>query len=75
MVKFIQVESSSISEIAYDKEKSILYVRFTNCRLYSYQDVPQDVYTCLFNAESIGRFFASQIKNKFVFKELEGEPV
>lgn len=74
MLQFNKVESSSIDEVAYDEEKRILYVRFNNCRLYSYQDVPLDVFDFLLKAESVGRFFASQIKNRYTTKELEGEP-
>lgn len=74
MLKFTKVESSSIDEVAYDSKKEILYVRFTNCRLYSYDKVPEDFFIALINAESVGRLFATQIKNRFDFTELSEEP-
>ena len=37
----------------------------TSNRLYVYQDVPQEVYDGLAAAESAGRYYGQNIKNKF----------
>jgi hypothetical protein len=68
-IEFIQVESSMIEEIAYHDNK--LYVRFHNGNLYSYADVPKELFDEMFNAESIGKFFSANIKKEFPFTKLE----
>lgn len=57
------IASSSISEAGYDVSSSKLYVRFSSGKLYSYSDVPLDVASAFFAAESQGKFLNSVIKS------------
>ncbi len=69
----LPVISSNIREIghtAIDGEKGELYLRFNNGSLFSYTDVPEDVYQQLRIADSVGKFYHSEIRGKF-----EGKPV
>lgn len=72
-MEFTQVISTTVAEVAY--EKDTLYIRFTNGRLYKYDDVPKELYHNLINAESIGKFFHGYIKRNFVCTELPRETV
>ena len=59
-----QVESSNIKSIGWNEDK--LYVRFKSSeRLYCYQGVKKDLYEAFLNAESKGRFFCENVKNKY----------
>lgn len=59
------VKSSNIAEIGYDNDNQTLGVKFKNGSHYVYSEVPEDKHINLMNAESIGRFFHSQIKGQF----------
>jgi hypothetical protein len=72
-MEFTPVESSAIAEVAHHNRK--LYIRFTNGRLYSYDDVPKDTYNNLINAESIGKYFHHYIQKNYACTQLAEEPV
>ena len=55
--------SSMLSEIAYDEPT--LRVTFTKGGIYSYADVPKDVWESFVSAESAGKFFLANIKGKY----------
>lgn len=63
-------ESSVIREIEYHPERSLLEIRIEpdnsdQSRVYLYQDVPKAIYKEFINANSKGKYFNSEIKNKF----------
>ena len=59
----VPVESSNIAEIGYDVFASLLHVRFkTSAALYTYYDVPVDVYRSFMARASKGAYFAKYIK-------------
>jgi hypothetical protein len=61
-----QKASSFMKRWAYNAAKKTLTVEMiTSNRLYVYQDVPQEVYDGLAAAESAGRYYGQNIKNKF----------
>lgn len=57
--------SSMISEFDYDSDEKLLTLTFTKGGKYQYEDVLKDVYEGLLNAESIGKYFLANIKNKY----------
>lgn len=60
------VVSSNISDIGYDAETETLYVTFRNSGLtYSYEKVPAGEYSMLERADSVGGYFANNIKNQY----------
>lgn len=58
------VVSSQIASVGYSPETKELRVLFSkNGALYSYSDVPEDVFDNLVNAASVGQTFAATVKN------------
>ena len=74
------IVSSNISEAGFvaDKKKKVvsgkLYVKFSNGTFYMYNDVPETVANGFFEAESAGKFFFANIRNKFKTVRLEDAP-
>lgn len=66
------VKSSNITGIAHEEKTNKLYVQFSNGSLYSYDDVPKELFGQLRVANSTGRFFMVFIKGKYVTEKLKG---
>jgi len=66
-----EVESSSIKSVAYDKEESKMWLRFKSDALYEYQGVELQVAKDLVSAESKGKFFHENIKNKYPYTKID----
>ena len=64
-VTMFSVESSTIISIGYSEEKKELHIIFNGSHEYVYRDVPADLWQQFREAESVGRFFAQNIKKKF----------
>jgi hypothetical protein len=60
----VPILSSNLSAMGYDPVNGELQVQFMNGRIYSYQNVPPDLYDGLVNAPSKGTFFAQTIRNQ-----------
>lgn len=58
-------DSSMIQEIEYDDDSKILTVTFSKSSKYEYYNVSKEIYEGLINAESIGKYFAANIKGKY----------
>lgn len=63
----IKVDSSNLKEVGYDHHKRELKVVFHSYpgRLYTFYNVPARVYKELMEAESIGSYFARNIRNRY----------
>ena len=59
------VPSSVIESIDYDTASARLFVAFNGGRIYSYDDVPAAAYEAFVAAESKGRFFNAEIKDRY----------
>jgi hypothetical protein len=57
------VQSSSIAEIGF--EDGVLEIMFRTNRVYQYFDVPAQVHQALISAESIGRYFNENIRDRY----------
>jgi hypothetical protein len=57
--------SSNIARLSYDDEKGNLMIEFRSGKMYRYYDVPMEIWTGLISADSVGRFFNSNIRGKF----------
>jgi lysyl-tRNA synthetase class 2 len=64
----VQVESEAVAEIDYDAGRSILFVRFAHGGWYSYFAVPAHVHHAFVSAESHGRFFHEQIRDRYPYR-------
>jgi len=63
--KWISVESSFISDIAYYEPLKILEVRFKNGQIYGFGDVPKKVFEDFMEAKSKGEFFNKVVKKNY----------
>jgi lysyl-tRNA synthetase class 2 len=68
----MDVESTAISEIDYDARRTKLLVRFRSGEAYVYVGVPADVCRSFVEADSKGRFFQQQIRDRYPFNRLGG---
>jgi hypothetical protein len=57
------VDSTLLHSIGYEDGK--LYVNFLKGGLYSYDDVPREVFDDFMAAPSAGKFFLTKIKNQY----------
>jgi hypothetical protein len=65
--------SSVIKYFSYDAATKILKVVFVTDMVYLYKNVPEKIYKVLKASGSKGRYFNSNIKDKFKFQKLEEE--
>ena len=60
----VQVQSSAIRSLDYDKESRSLRVAFTNGNGHTYQGVDEATYQAFVNSDSPGKFFNQNFKGK-----------
>ena len=68
------VESKMFRAVGYDSETQTLHVQFGNGNVYAYQNVPEDLYQRFLQAESKGKFFSIEIRNRYSSAKVE-QPV
>ena len=59
----IEVKSSNLRNVGYDKKTETLEIEFTSRAVYQYSGVPEEVYIELMEARSKGSYFAKAIKD------------
>ena len=64
------VGSSSLSSVGYDEDNQILEVEFTNLSVYSYSGVPLAEYESLMSADSKGKYFNANIRDRYSYVKL-----
>jgi lysyl-tRNA synthetase class 2 len=67
----MDVESAAIREIDYDAERTKLLVRFMSGEQYVYVGVPGEVHRSFLEADSKGRFFQAEIRDRYPFNRLD----
>ena len=72
---FIPVLSSNIDGYLYLAAKSTLLITFKSGGTYAYDNVPQSVATGFGNASSKGKFFQSDIKDRYTTSKLDDAAV
>ena len=65
--------SSVIRRFSYDPDGRELHVEFVTGRIYIYHDVPKREAEALGAAASKGRYFNSNIRDHYEFREVTGE--
>jgi hypothetical protein len=65
-----KIESSTINTIEYYPEIQLLEVEFKRGISYRYFDVPEDIYSDLMKAPSIGSFFNKNISKQYVYEKI-----
>lgn len=66
----LPVKSSNIAAIGYDSTSKTLEVEFKAGMAYSYKNVPPSIARAFRKAQSIGGYFAKQIKSNYEGKRL-----
>jgi len=64
------VKSTVIASVGYDPDSNTMDVEFRTGRLYRYFLITPQVHTALMNAESIGRYFNAEIRDRFPCREI-----
>lgn len=65
-----EIQSSNIQKTEFDTQTKDLVVVFNNGLIYSYENVPHQLYTQFRSAESQGKFFNSKIAKNYKYKKL-----
>ena len=66
LVSAKKIDSSVMSFVAYDKTNEILLVVFNSGSVWMYYDLAIDIYQELISADSTGKYFNLNIRNKYV---------
>jgi hypothetical protein len=67
----MDVQSAAIREIDYDADRAKLLVRFMSGEQYVYVGVPGEVHRSFLEADSKGRFFQAEIRDRYPFNKLD----
>ena len=67
----MDVTSSAIQDIDYDAERAKLLVRFASGERYVYVGVPGEVHRSFVDSSSKGRFFQSEIRDRYPYNRLD----
>lgn len=66
----MRVDSEAIDDIRYDGRHGKLFVRFSSGGEYVYVGVPDDVHRQFLEADSKGRYFAYEIRDRYPYNRL-----
>jgi hypothetical protein len=66
--------STVIASFQYDAAQSLLTIRFVSGSVYTYFDVPQEIYDNLKTSGSKGIFYNQQIKGKYRYSRVATDP-
>ena len=64
-MKMLNVTSSCIKGFNYYNETKIMFIKFNSDSLYAYYDIPETLHSEFMNADSYGKFFNANIKNRY----------
>ena len=67
----MDVDSTAIQAIDYDKARRKLFVRFQSGEHYLYFGVPREVSRSFLEADSKGRFFHAEIRGRYPYARLD----
>ena len=70
-ILMFKVSSSNIDSVGYDTATRKLRIAFKNKATFDYLDVAPELFNDLMDADSIGKFFHANVKNKFKGKKRE----
>ena len=68
-MKRTPVESSLVASAGYAPKTRTLEIQFHSGKIYRYYDVPEEVYTELMEADSVGRYFNAEIRGAFSYEQ------
>lgn len=65
MIHRVKVTSSNIKEITYNADDKSMIITFNNNIQYKYFNVENSMFEEFIDAESVGRYFLTEIKGKY----------
>ena len=65
------VTSSQIKSVGYHYQMCMMVVEFTNGSVYTYDDVPYDIYETFIESKSLGTYFHKRIRDEFNTTKVE----
>lgn len=65
-----EVQSSNLKSVGYDPTTSTLEVEFNGGSVYQYNNVPVSEYDGLMKAQSHGKYFVANVKNRYKYIQL-----
>lgn len=68
---WVNVASSNVAGISYDKENKNLFVEFSKGSVYVYYGVPKAIAKDMFLANSMGKFVHRYLKNKYAYRQIK----
>ena len=69
-MKTFEINSSALKTVKYDEIKKQLFITFVSGREYRFDNVPAEVMDKFELAESKGKFYNTEIKNKYTWSEV-----
>jgi hypothetical protein len=66
----VALDSTLLASAGHDSRRHLLEVQFRTGELYRYFNVPSACYRALLRADSKGRYFNSNIRNRFSYQHL-----
>ncbi len=63
----VTVDSTTLREVAYQRDQQLLILTFVSGAVYEYAAVPENVAQELIDAESKGRYFNDRIRDRYRF--------
>ncbi|MEK0448884.1 MAG: hypothetical protein RL088_1152 [Verrucomicrobiota bacterium] len=72
-IERVPVDSSNLKSVGFDEKSRVLEIQFHHGGIYRYHDVPAETHAALMKAESKGRYFQTNIRNKFRFEKVAAE--
>lgn len=57
--------------VGYDQKNQVLEIEFQSGMIYQYLDIPAAIYRELWDAESKGRYFNSEIRDSYEFVRVD----
>lgn len=70
MMERTSVDSRELAIVGYDGPSLTLEVTFRRGGVYHYFQVPAEIYKALLEAESMGTYFAEEIKDKYSYQKI-----
>jgi KTSC domain len=67
------IASSVIAELGYDRQTSIMELKFRTGRVYRFYMIPAAVFEALLESESAGRYFNKEIRDRYPNHEVTEE--
>ena len=67
------IESTTLTAVAYDATRQVLWLEFRSHAVYRYYDVPASVYHALLEADSKGAYFNRSIRDRFPYQRVTAD--